>query len=47
MESKRGLKSAMATVEKERELAREIEKDCQAALRVRVKSKTINSERHQ
>ena len=41
--SKKGLNSAMATVENERELAREVE-DCQAALRVHLKSETINLE---
>lgn len=41
-ELKRGLKSAITTVENEREMTREIEKDCQAALRVPLKLETIN-----
>lgn len=44
---KKWLKSEIAITQNERELTREIEKDCQAALRVRLELETINSEWHQ
>lgn len=47
MEFQRRLKFVTAIVENERELTREIEKDCQATLRVHQKSVTINFEWHQ
>lgn len=44
---KKWLKSEIATVENERKQTREIEKDCQAALRVHLELETINSKWHQ
>lgn len=43
---KKWLKSEIATVKNERKLTGEIEKDCQAALRVHLELETINSEWH-
>ena len=43
---KKWLNFEIATVKNERKLTREIEKDCQAALRVHLELETINSGWH-